>query len=188
MSDHSIARRSPLIGAALPNRIGVVTVTDAGHRARFVWRGDTSAASRAFGADLPTAPMRAIRGEAERVALWLGPDEWLLLAPDHAHEELVTALAAAAASTPSSLVDVSHRQVALLVDGPRAALLLAAGCPLDLDIAAFPVDMCTRTLLAKAEIVLWRSGRDTFHVEVQRSFAPYVATFLTEASIGPFPR
>jgi glucoamylase len=34
---------------------------------------------------------------------------------------------------------------------------------LDLDIEAFPVDMCTRTVFAKADIVLWRTAPDTFH-------------------------
>ena len=55
-----------------------------------------------------------------------------------------------------SLVDVSHRQVGIVLEGPGAARLLAAGCPLDLDLRAFPVGMSTRTLLVKAEIGLWR--------------------------------
>jgi len=44
------------------------------------------------------------------------------------------------------------------------------------------VGMCTRTVLGKADIVLWRTGPDSFHVEVWRSFADYVARFLTEAA------
>jgi sarcosine oxidase subunit gamma len=60
--------------------------------------------------------------------------------------------------------------------------LLNAGCPLDLDLAAFPVGMCTRTVLAKAEIVLWRTSAEVFHVEVWRSFASYVTEYLAEAA------
>jgi sarcosine oxidase, subunit gamma len=60
--------------------------------------------------------------------------------------------------------------------------LLNAGCPLDLDLSAFPVGMCTRTVLAKAEIVLWRTSQDVFHVEVWRSFADYVSRFLAEVA------
>jgi sarcosine oxidase subunit gamma len=82
---------------------------------------------------------------------------------------------------PHSLVDVSHRQIGLVIEGERAALILAAGCPLDLDIRAFPVGMCTRTLLGKAEIVLWRTAETSFHLEVARSFAPYMARFLEQA-------
>jgi sarcosine oxidase subunit gamma len=66
-------------------------------------------------------------------------------------------------------------------DGPT---LLAAGCPFDLDVSAFPVGMCTRTMLAKAEIVLWRTAGEAFRIEVWRSFAPYVSAFLSEAARG----
>jgi len=62
--------------------------------------------------------------------------------------------------------------------------LLAAGCPLDLDASAFPVGMCTRTMLAKAEIVLWRTDPQVFRVEVWRSFVAYVSQFLGEAARG----
>jgi sarcosine oxidase subunit gamma len=44
--------------------------------------------------------------------------------------------------------------------------------------------MCTRTILAKAEILLWRTGDETFRIEVARSFAPYVVAFLAEAMHG----
>jgi sarcosine oxidase subunit gamma len=79
-----------------------------------------------------------------------------------------------------SLVDVSHRQVALEISGPHAATILAGACPLDLDAREFPVHMCTRTVLAKAEIVLWRTAQDTFHLEVWRSFQNYVQALLGE--------
>jgi sarcosine oxidase subunit gamma len=62
--------------------------------------------------------------------------------------------------------------------------VLAAGCPLDLEADAFPVHMCTRTMLAKAEIVLWRTGAEEFRLEVWRSFAAYVSQFLAEAARG----
>ena len=72
--------------------------------------------------------------------------------------------------------------IACSVCGPQAATLLQAGCPLDLDARAFPVDMCTRTVLAKAEVVLWRTGAQAFRLEVWRSFAAYVSQFLAEAA------
>jgi len=107
-----------------------------------------------------------------RYALWLGPDEWLLLcAPD---DTLGEALAAGLAGAPHSLVEVSCRQTALIIDGPQATDLISAGCPLDLGLSAFPVGMCTRTLFGKAEIVLWRTREMQFHIEVWRSFAGYV--------------
>jgi sarcosine oxidase subunit gamma len=41
--------------------------------------------------------------------------------------------------------------------------------------------MCTRTVLAKAEVVLWRTATETFRIEVARSFVAYVSEFLAEA-------
>lgn len=141
------------------------------------------AAERAFGVPVPALACRAAAA-GERAALWLGPDEWLLLAPEAEAGAVAPALDAALGSLPHSLVDVSHRQIACSVCGPQAATLLSAGCPLDLDARAFPVDMCTRTVLAKAEVVLWRTGAQAFRLEVWRSFAAYVSQFLAEAARG----
>ena len=41
--------------------------------------------------------------------------------------------------------------------------------------------MCTRTILYKATILLSRPRADTFHIDVWRSFAPYVWQLLDEA-------
>jgi sarcosine oxidase subunit gamma len=83
-----------------------------------------------------------------------------------------------------AVVDIGHRQAALLVSGPRAGTLLNAGCPLDLHESAFPAGRCARTVLAKAEIVLWRRAPRLFHVEVARSYAAYLRAFLQEAACG----
>jgi sarcosine oxidase subunit gamma len=120
--------------------------------------------------------------DATRAALWLGPDERLLLGEESLAIETANHLHQALRQLPHSLVDVSHRQVALAIAGPRAVNVLATGCPLDLDPGAFPVGMCTRTVLAKAEIVLWRRANDSFHLEVWRSFAAYVSGVIAEAA------
>jgi sarcosine oxidase, subunit gamma len=97
--------------------------------------------------------------------------------------EAAGALELALADLPHALVDISHRQFALEVSGPHAATNLSGGCPLDLDLSEFPVGMCTRTVFAKADIVLWRTQQDVFHVEVWRSFAAYVTGLLREIAV-----
>lgn len=139
----------------------------------------TLAVATAIGVDLPTTACRALAAR-DLSALWLGPEEWLLLASPAA-ESRIARLAEKLAGSTCSLVDVSHRQVALIVEGGEAETILASGCPLDLALPAFPVGMCTRTLFHKAEIVLWRTAPDRFHIEVWRSFAPYVDALLSEA-------
>jgi len=151
---------------------------------RFSFRGGSAArtaAGAAFGLALPTAPCRAAM-QTSRAALWLGPDEQLLLAPADDLGALKDAFGAALRGLPHSLVDVSHRQGALELRGANAAWLLAAGCPLDLHAGSFPVGMCTRTVFAKTEIVLWRTAPETFHVEVWRSFTAYLVGMLQEAA------
>jgi sarcosine oxidase, subunit gamma len=159
-------------------------ITDLPPSARFVLRArpaarDAAAASLGFA--LPTIACRAATG-GTRAALWLGPDEWLLLSPDADGPALAAALEATLAGLPHSLVNVGHRQAAMTVNGPKAADVLNTGCPLDLDVAAFSVGMCTRTVLAKSQIVLWRTGAERFHLEAWRSFLPYVRGYLAEAA------
>jgi len=149
---------------------------------RFILRGAdaVAAASAAFGVALPTTPTRSA-SKGERTAFWLGPDEWLLIAAEGDPAALQQTLDTAPAGVPHALVDVSNRQTALLIEGPGAATALNAGTPLDLSVAAFPVGMVARTIFEKAEIVLWRSGEQSFRVEVWRSFAPYVQALLEAA-------
>jgi sarcosine oxidase subunit gamma len=158
---------------------------------RLVFRGNPAAqaaAGAAFGVELPQQSCRAAVGGA-RTALWLGPDEFLLLAPAEDGPAIEAAFDAALAAVPHSRVDVSHRQVGLQVSGPQAEWLLESHCPLPLNLRDFPVDQCTRTVFAKAEIVLWREAPERFRIEVWRSFAPYVAGLLREVEreIGAAP-
>ena len=89
----------------------------------------------------------------------------------------------AAGDHPAAAVDVSDQSRTLELSGPNAARCLNAFCALDLDAAAFPVGMCTRTLLGKAEILLWRMAPEVFHISVARSFMPYVWACLEEARL-----
>jgi sarcosine oxidase subunit gamma len=178
MPDLSAARTPPLISESLWLRSLPAAC-------RWVLRGGEevrAAAQATLGLAVPAQACRAgVAGE--HAALWLGPDEWLLIAP-LAQSGLATHLERALSPWPHSLVDVSHRQVALVVQGAAAPTLLASGCPLNLEAAAFPVGMCTRTMLAKAEVLLWRLGACEFRIEVWRSFAPYVSQYLAEAARG----
>jgi sarcosine oxidase, subunit gamma len=181
MSSLSLTRHAPVVSASLFLR--ALPPAE-----RYVLRGAaaaTAAAADALGFAIPAIACRAI-ASGDRAALWLGPDEWLLLGPAPPAPGLAAALRAALAGLPHSLVDVSHRQSALAVSGAHATALLACGCPLDLDEQAFPVGMCTRTMLSKAEIVLWRTGAQEFRIEVWRSFIGYVTRFLDEAARGVF--
>ncbi|WP_428486093.1 sarcosine oxidase subunit alpha family protein [Rhodopila sp.] len=151
---------------------------------RLCVRAATAAATAiglAIGVLLPTVPCRSMTAR-NRAALWLGPDEWLILAPE-ADTMVVAQAMRAAADQSASVVDVSHQAGRLEVTGPRAEWCLNAFCALDLDLVTFPVGMCTRTLLGKAEVILWRIGVEAFQVDITRSFMPYVWACLEEARL-----
>ncbi len=152
---------------ALQGRPGDPRASAAAAMARFSLRV-SEAAAQSLG--LPAA-INSSSSKTGQTAFRLGPDEFLLLLPEGESPAINIA-------EPYSLVDISHRQTAILLQGPHAAEMLNAGCPLDLDKTAFPIGMATRTMFMKADIVLWRTGTETFHIEVWRSFAPYVWSLL----------
>jgi sarcosine oxidase, subunit gamma len=123
-----------------------------------------------------------------RLAARLGPDEWLLLGPEAEAEAIAAEIEAGLDGRFFSLVDIGHRNVAIEVSGRHAAEALNAGCPIDLADAAFPVGAATRTVLGKAEIVLIRTGGESYRVECWRSFSTYVPGFLREAARDFEPR
>ncbi|WP_048647550.1 sarcosine oxidase subunit gamma [Nitratireductor soli] len=136
-----------------------------------------AALSKALGIDLSQRP-KASAVHGARAALWLGPDEWLVI--DEEGGDLMAACGTVTAF--HSAVDVSHRNTALLVSGRRAADVLSAGCPQDLSRGAFPVGAASRTVFGKVEIVLWRTGEEAFRVECWRSFSDYVFMLFEAAA------
>lgn len=136
-----------------------------------------AALSKALGLTLPEKP-KTSASIGSRTALWLGPDEWLVI-DDGANDPLQDC---AGVEALHSAVGISHRNMAISVTGQGAESTICAGCPQDLSLAAFPVGACSRTILGKSEIVLLRTGEEAFRVECWRSFSDYVFTFLTEAA------
>ena len=135
-----------------------------------------AALSKALGVKLPSSPKSSV-SKGSRTALWLGPDEWLVI-DDGANDPLEDC---ARVKVLHSAVGVSHRNVGISVSGPAAAATVNAGCPQDLSLGVFPVGACSRTILGKVEIVLLRTGKESFRVECWRSFSEYVLGFLEQA-------
>lgn len=136
-----------------------------------------------WGVPLPDRMLSASEVDGH-AALRLGPDEWLLFGPAGSLPTLATL---GGGAPPHALIDLSDRHLGAELEGPGVRDLLAAGCPLDLDARAMPVGFATRTLLGKAEVLLWRredagTGAARFRLEAWRSFWPYVVALLTEAA------
>ncbi|WP_416983934.1 sarcosine oxidase subunit gamma [Streptomyces sp. T028] len=137
----------------------------------------------ALGLQLPLEPNTVVRA-GELTALWLGPDEWLLVGPPGAEGDLESRIREAAGDEPVSVIDVSAQRTTLLLSGSHARDLLAHGCPLDLHPRAFGPGQCAQTTLGRTQVVL--VARDEpgggFWVLVRSSFAGYLTDWLLDAA------
>ncbi|MGH8968683.1 MAG: sarcosine oxidase subunit gamma [Actinomycetes bacterium] len=186
-------RRSPLahrageLAAVGSRSAGAVRIEELPFRSLLNLRLDpagpaVSSAGDVLGVDLPLAP-NTWAGTGDLAVLWLGPDEWLVVGPPGAEEELEPQLRAAAGDADVSVVVVSAHRTVLTVSGAAALDLLARGCALDLHPRVFPPGRCAQTMLARAQVVLVARPAGELWVLVRSSFADYLASWLLDAAV-----
>lgn len=136
----------------------------------------------ALDTDLPVTA-NTWAGAPGKGALWLGPDEWLVVAPDAERSMLEAALRAALAGRHHSVVDVSANRTVIELSGADARAVLAKGCPLPLHAAAFAPPQCAQSVLAKSQVLLQAcETTPVFRLYVRNSFAHYLAQWLADAA------
>jgi sarcosine oxidase subunit gamma len=181
-ADHTA--RSPLAGrlgdlAAVARPNGTLTIEHVPFLAQVDVRVEAALAPRAP-YPLPTTPNTAWEGRT-RAALWLGPDEWLVLGPPGAQRDIVAELESVLAGLHHSIVDTTSNRVAIEIAGPRAKDLIALGCSLDLDPRSWRVGSCAQTLLARTQVVLHEREAST-SILVRPSFANHLVDFLLDGA------
>lgn len=150
-------------------------------------RGDSNSAefrhavTHATGIELPRDPNTVALG-ATYIALWLGPDEWLLQSTGPREATLERTLRPILAGQFAAIADVSSGSIVVEVTGTRARDVLQKGCPLDLHPRVFGVGHCAQSHFFKAAIVLRPLGTDTFEVIFRRSYADYAVGMLMDAA------
>ncbi len=178
----AIKRFHPLRGAEFSDKIGpdllMVASADCAKFSLHMDLEHLGKAAAAFGSDILDQP-GGVSTNGEKTALWLGPDEWLLLTPEVGSREIVSRFSTLGDTVPHSLVDVSDRTVAIDLSGPLATRALNAGCPLDLE--NMPVSYGTRTVLEQTEIIIIKLDNKKYRLEIIRSFTPYIWSFLEKA-------
>ena len=139
----------------------------------------------ALGVELPIEP-NTVATHGQRSALWLGPDEWLVVDATEDPQRIEATVRQSFAPDWGSAVDVSANRVVFELTGAAARDILARGCPLDLHPRRFGPGKCAQTLLAKTAIILWQTdAAPTFRILVRPSFATYVACWLADAATCP---
>ena len=141
-------------------------------------------ASSLGGLALPLVP-NTVTAKGDRRALWLGPDEWLIVGPDGTQDALQDAVRLGLAGAFGSIVDVSANRTVLEIRGAKARDLLAHCVPVDLDARSFGSNRCAQTLLAKAQVIIECHDLSVFQLYARTSFATYVADWLLDAAADP---
>jgi sarcosine oxidase subunit gamma len=195
MSEHPAhrQRRSPLehmaaelAAASTPGADGV-TVSELRFPTLVNLRGDPTdarfreGAASVLGLDLPLEPNRFSR--RDRLAcLWLGPDEWLVVAEPDADPGLAPRLERALAGRRVSVVEVGAGYATLQLAGARAREVLAKACSLDLHPRAFRAGQCAQSNFARTQAVIALvDDAPIFRLYVRRSLAEYLAQWLLDA-------
>ncbi|MEV1287675.1 sarcosine oxidase subunit gamma family protein [Micromonospora sp. NPDC049679] len=197
MAEH-VTRRSPLghsgdrLAEVAHATGGAVSLSEVPFLAQINLRLDSKgpaadAVAAELGMPLPTGA-EASASSGPLTALWLGPDEWLVLGPAGTEGALESRLRSAVGDEHASVVDVSAQRTTLRVAGPRTRDLLALGCALDLHPRSFGTGNCAQTTLAKAQVVLVGREPDdgegsAFWILVRASFATYLVEWLIDASV-----
>ncbi|MFF7748999.1 sarcosine oxidase subunit gamma [Streptomyces sp. NPDC007971] len=188
-------QRSPLahaadrLAAATRSSRGVVRLAELPFLAQVNVRLDAKspaadAVGLALGLQLPLEPDTVVRA-GDLTAVWLGPDEWLVVGRPGTQRDLESRVRSAAGGDAVSVTDVSAQRTTVLVTGPRARDLLSHGCPLDLHRRAFGPGHCAQTTLARTQILLVArdEARAGFWVLVRSSFAGYLTDWLLDAAV-----
>ncbi len=147
-----------------------------------------AALTEALQGSLPQSTREVTQVRDGYAVLWLGPDEFLLMAPDEADggpdpAALTAELAAALGEHPGQVVDLSANRTTLELAGPRAQDVLDKSCRLDLDPVAFPTGTAALTLLGSVGVILWRIDDEVWRVLPRSSFAVHIARWLLDGMV-----
>jgi len=132
-----------------------------------------------LGFPLPTVP-NSVASLEDRRALWLGPDEWLIVGPDGQQAAIEQELRNGLNGAFGSVTDVSANRTLLEIRGAKARVRLAHGIAIDLDPRSFGPVRCAQTLLAKAQVIIECRDESGLILYVRASFATYAADWLLD--------
>ncbi|MGW9413013.1 sarcosine oxidase subunit gamma [Arthrobacter cupressi] len=125
-----------------------------------------------------------VAGNGAVSVLWLGPAEFLVIAPENAHEslggDLLPALTEALGDGQGQVVDLSANRTVFELSGLRARDVLEKGCSLDLHPRSFKTGTALATEIGHIPVILWKRGDDTFEVLPRASFADYLGRWLVD--------
>ena len=183
---------SPLFHASLESLVGKgrsnpgVLLREKKLLGHLTIRGDArdpafaSGVHKALGMELPAALTLVVSGESS--LQWMGPDEWLLIVPTGEEFATEQKLRDALAGLHISIVNVSGGQSILELTGPKVRQVLMKSTSYDVHPDNFPVGKAVGTVFAKSQLVIRRTGEESWELLIRRSFADYWWLWLQDAA------
>lgn len=166
----------------------VFSITEESNLAQLNIRFDISDASilssikSVLGLNLEMAP-NTIVNDNEKFALWLGPDERLVILPK---DQIITArmnLERELQGIHYSSVDLSSGQVVLDLKGEEVLNILSKGCSVDLHQKYFNVGQCVQTSIDKINAICFPLENNHIRIIVRRSYSKALIAWFKDASI-----
>jgi sarcosine oxidase subunit gamma len=163
-----------------------IGIADRGPVGQITLRGDLAskslkaAVNAAVGVAVPGPLRAAFNGGG--AAVWMSPDELLLLTAYDQADTLTGLLTRALAGEHHMAVNVSDARAVIALTGPGVAEVLAKGAPVDLSRTAFPVGTARRTHLGGIAVGIWRKSDQGGEIVCLRSFARHLFDWLVESA------
>ena len=140
-----------------------------------------AAAKQVLGLDLPKAPRTSsVWGDVK--ALWLSPDQWLILCTREKAPALQGELAKALEGILSLAVDVSDMRCIIRLEGEGVRETLMKGCSLDLIGNDYAPGTVRRVRFAEIAGLINVVEDNVIDLYVFRSYADYTWDFLLKAA------
>ncbi len=140
-----------------------------------------AAAKSVLGFDLPKTP-RTSNAWGDVKALWLSPDQWLVLCPRDKTAALLESLNAALLKIYSLCVDVSDMRAIIRLTGEGVHEILMKGCSLDLLSDEYAPGTVRRVRFAEIAALINIVEDHTIELYVFVSYAEYAWEFLLKAA------
>jgi len=162
---------------------GLVQVEELAGQGMITLRGDltddaiVTAVRDVFGVTLPGIRETAIDGT--QGALWMSPDEALLLCPADLARQKTDDLSAKLQGAHALVVNVSDARAVFRLKGTMLREVIAKLAPVDMSPGAFGPGMVRRTRMTQVAAAFWMDDASTARIVCFRSVAAYMFGLLS---------
>lgn len=135
----------------------------------------------ALGMSLPQTP-NTVTNAGTRLAVWLSPDEYLLMVEDEQTDQVTHALSSVLAGQHYALSTISDALAVYQLEGKAVREVLSKGCSVDLHRSAFSAGQSFQSRLGHAGITCICTAENSITLICRYSFSDYVETWLKDSA------